>query len=110
MAGVAGRPRSARRAPPGSLATCLLGENAVTFAYLDPGAGSLIASVLVGGAAAAGVAAKQARAKLGGFGRKKKSDEFITPADGEAAPTEATAPADAAATDEPVAEPADDPV
>jgi hypothetical protein len=45
----------------------------VTIAYLDPGSGSLIASALVGGVAAAGVAAKQARAKLGGFGRKKKA-------------------------------------
>jgi len=45
----------------------------VTLAYLDPGSGSLIASALVGGVAAAGVAAKQARAKLGGFGRKKKN-------------------------------------
>lgn len=42
------------------------------FGYLDPGSGSLIASVLVGGVAAAGVAAKQARAKLSGFGRKRK--------------------------------------
>jgi hypothetical protein len=48
------------------------GEPAVTLAYLDPGSGSLIASVLVGGVAAAGVAAKQARARLGGLGRKKK--------------------------------------
>jgi hypothetical protein len=44
----------------------------VILAYLDPGSGSLIASVLVGGVAAAGVAAKQARARLGGLGRKKK--------------------------------------
>jgi hypothetical protein len=42
------------------------------FAYLDPGSGSLIASALVGGVAAAGVAAKQARARLTGFGRKRK--------------------------------------
>ena len=45
----------------------------MTLAYLDPGSGSLIASALVGGVAAAGVVAKQARAKLGGFGRKKKN-------------------------------------
>ena len=44
----------------------------MTLAYLDPGSGSLIASVLVGGVAAAGVAAKQARTRLGGLGRKKK--------------------------------------
>ena len=47
----------------------------MTLAYLDPGSGSLIASVLVGGVAAAGVAAKQARARLGGLGRKKKAVE-----------------------------------
>lgn len=48
-------------------------------AYLDPGSGSLIASALVGGAAAAGVAVKQARVRFTGvFSRKRKSD-----ADGE---------------------------
>jgi hypothetical protein len=36
----------------------------VTIAYLDPGSGSLIASALVGGVAAAGVAVKQARHRL----------------------------------------------
>ncbi|HEY8524865.1 MAG TPA: hypothetical protein VIL48_07890 [Acidimicrobiales bacterium] len=42
-------------------------------AYLDPGSGSLIASALVGGAAAAGVAVKSARAKFSGaFSRKRK--------------------------------------
>ena len=42
-------------------------------AYLDPGSGSLIASALVGGVAAAGVAAKQARARFSaGLGRKRK--------------------------------------
>ena len=75
----------------------------MTFAYLDPGAGSLIASVLVGGAAAAGVAAKQARAKLGGFGRKKKNDEQLAPAVADdSAPGEAAEPADGA--DEPADE------
>ena len=50
----------------------------MTLAYLDPGSGSLIASALVGGVAAAGVAAKQARARFSaGFGRKRKqADEF----------------------------------
>jgi hypothetical protein len=44
-------------------------------AYLDPGSGSLIASALVGGVAAAGVAAKQARARFStGFGRKRKPE------------------------------------
>jgi hypothetical protein len=47
----------------------------VTLAYLDPGSGSLIASALVGGVAAAGVAAKQARARFSaGFGRKRKQE------------------------------------
>ncbi|HEX6420429.1 MAG TPA: hypothetical protein VFZ77_18150 [Acidimicrobiales bacterium] len=60
------------------------------FGYLDPGSGSLIASVLVGGVAAAGVAAKQARAKLTGFGRKRKqAPEFSADAEApqDAAPT-----------------------
>jgi hypothetical protein len=48
-------------------------------AYLDPGSGSLIASALVGGVAAAGVAAKQARARFaGGFGRKRKQESEFT--------------------------------
>ena len=46
----------------------------MTLAYLDPGSGSLIASALVGGVAAAGVAAKQARARFSGFGRKRKQE------------------------------------
>jgi hypothetical protein len=73
----------------------------VTLAYLDPGSGSLIVSALIGGAAAAGVAAKQARARLSGFGRKKKADEQATPA-----VAEETAPIEAAA--DAVAEPADE--
>lgn len=48
----------------------------MSVAYLDPGSGSLIASVLVGGAAAAGVVAKTARARVTGvFSRKRKSDD-----------------------------------
>lgn len=48
-------------------------------AYLDPGSGSLIASALVGGVAAAGVAAKQARARFSaGFGRKRKQESEVT--------------------------------
>ena len=70
----------------------------MTFAYLDPGSGSLIASALVGGVAAAGVAAKQARMRLGTFGRKKKNAEETStqavPEETEAA--EATEAADAA--------------
>ncbi len=55
----------------------------MTLAYLDPGSGSLIASALVGGVAAAGVAAKQARARFsGGFGRKRKhATEFSADAE-----------------------------
>ena len=64
----------------------------MTLAYLDPGSGSLIASVLVGGVAAAGVAAKQARARLGGLGRKKQP--AVEPTDTEA---EAEAAADSTA-------------
>lgn len=45
----------------------------MTLAYLDPGSGSLIVSAVVGGAAAAGVAVKQARARVTGvFGRRRK--------------------------------------
>ena len=44
-------------------------------AYLDPGSGSLIASALVGGVAAVGVAARQARSKVtGAFGRRRRSE------------------------------------
>jgi hypothetical protein len=51
----------------------------MTLAYLDPGSGSLIASALVGGVAAAGVAAKQARARFSsGFGRKRKQEPEVT--------------------------------
>jgi hypothetical protein len=51
----------------------------VTLAYLDPGSGSLIASALVGGVAAAGVAAKQARARFSaGFGRKRKQEDELS--------------------------------
>jgi hypothetical protein len=68
----------------------------MTFAYLDAGSGSLIASALVGGAAAAGVVAKQARAKLTGFGRKRKQEPEFT-ADRESDETAAEATADAGA-------------
>jgi hypothetical protein len=87
----------------------------VSLAYLDPGSGSLIASMLVGGVAAAGVAAKQARARLGGLGRKKK--QAVEPTVSEAVATEDAstedastedAPADLEATSEPDA-PVDEP-
>jgi hypothetical protein len=46
----------------------------MSLAYLDPGSGSLIVSAVVGGAAAAGVAVKAARAKFtGAFSRKRKA-------------------------------------
>lgn len=73
----------------------------MTLAYLDPGSGSLIASALVGGVAAAGVAAKQARARFSGLGRKRKQQPEITP-DETTAPegddVTADAPADDATT------------
>src|SRR5918998_1011622 len=69
------RPRQWCRSPGGIGPICRKGEHTVTLAYLDPASGSLIASALVGGVAAAGVAAKQARARLtGGFGRKRKQE------------------------------------
>ena len=44
-------------------------------AYLDAGTGSLIATVVVGGTAAAGVAVRSARAKMtGALTRKRKVD------------------------------------
>jgi hypothetical protein len=44
-------------------------------AYLDAGTGSLIATVVVGGTAAAGVAVRSARAKMtGALTRKRKAD------------------------------------
>jgi hypothetical protein len=55
-------------------------------AYLDAGSGSLIASALVGGVAAAGVAMRSARSKLAGtFSRKRGAN-----GDAEATPAEAT--------------------
>jgi hypothetical protein len=69
----------------------------MSVAYLDPGSGSIIASVLVGGVAGVGVAASRAKARLGlGRKRKQQSSESsaTTPADqsaGEpASPVDAT--------------------
>jgi hypothetical protein len=92
----------------GTSARLVQGEPALSLAYLDPGSGSLIASVLVGGVAAAGVAAKQARARLGGIGRKRKQSVEPTVTEGlatEGASTEASSgpegtPAEAAPADE----------
>ena len=48
----------------------------MSLAYLDAGTGSLIATVVVGGTAAAGVAVRSARAKVSGaFGRKRKGEQ-----------------------------------
>lgn len=47
--------------------------------YLDPASGSILASALVGGAAAMGVAAKSARGRIAGkFKRKSAADEPST--------------------------------
>jgi hypothetical protein len=54
--------------------------------YLDPASGSILASALVGGAAAFGVAAKSARGRITGVFKKKPAD---TPEDStEVAPSE----------------------
>ena len=74
----------------------------MTLAYLDPGSGSLIISAMVGGAAAAGVAVKQARSKVtGAFRRKPKPGTVTTetfeptePAMATDTPAEAAAPGD----------------
>lgn len=42
--------------------------------YLDPASGSILASAIVGGAAAFGVAAKSARSRIAGAFRRKSSD------------------------------------
>ncbi|MGH9112643.1 MAG: hypothetical protein ACRDZN_10175 [Acidimicrobiales bacterium] len=46
----------------------------MTIAYLDAGTGSLIASAVVGGAAAAGVAVRQARHRFTSKFSRKRSD------------------------------------
>lgn len=72
----------------------------MTLGYLDPGSGSLIISAVVGGAAAAGVAVKQARSKVTGvFKRKSKSaPEAEAEAPAPVEPAMATETAEAAAT------------
>ncbi|HEX6237066.1 MAG TPA: hypothetical protein VFZ68_07720 [Acidimicrobiales bacterium] len=58
------------------------------FGYLDPGSGSLIVSAVVGGAAAAGVAFKQARHRVRSkFSRKRSEEPTTDEAIGEAGPT-----------------------
>ena len=52
----------------------------MTIGYLDPGSGSLIASAVVGGAAAAGVAIRQARHRVTSrFSRKRDEAEQTSP-------------------------------
>jgi hypothetical protein len=74
----------------------------VTLGYLDPGSGSLIISAVVGGAAAAGVAVKQARSKVTGVFKRKSKSASEAEAEAEVpAPVEpamATETAEAAAT------------
>jgi hypothetical protein len=48
--------------------------------YLDPASGSILASALVGGAAAMGVAAKSARSRIAGKFKRKSTDEPVTAA------------------------------
>jgi hypothetical protein len=43
--------------------------------YLDPASGSIVASALVGGAAAFGVAARSARKRITGVFRRNSGDE-----------------------------------
>jgi hypothetical protein len=55
----------------------------VTIGYLDPGSGSLIASAVVGGAAAAGVAIRQARHRVTSRFSRKRDETEATSSDAE---------------------------
>lgn len=44
------------------------------FAYIDPGAGSVIATFLVGGIASVGVVLRSMRGKIGGVFSRNKDD------------------------------------
>jgi hypothetical protein len=55
--------------------------------YLDPASGSILASALVGGAAAIGVAAKSARSRLTGAFKRKPAPEPAGTEDGSAGPS-----------------------
>jgi hypothetical protein len=68
----------------------------VTIGYLDPGSGSIIASAVVGGFAAAGVAVKQARHRFASKFSRKQADPDTTPAD---AGSDAESDVDAAKTE-----------
>ena len=65
----------------------------MTIGYLDPGSGSLIASAVVGGAAAAAVAVRQARHRLTSRFSRKRAEAGATP------PSEADVEADPTTTD-----------
>lgn len=62
----------------------------MTIGYLDPGSGSLIASAVVGGAAAAGVAVRQARHRLASKFSRKRSEAETTPPEAESGAEPAT--------------------
>lgn len=63
-------------------------------AYLDPGSGSIIATALVGGAAAAGVVFKSARARVGGLLSRKEAKGAEPDSEPEAGDAESSSPAD----------------
>lgn len=63
--------------------------------YLDPASGSIVASALVGGAAAIGVAAKSARSRLTGVFKKKQAGEAEPGATGVGSGEDATVESDA---------------
>jgi hypothetical protein len=71
-----------------------LGDEDVTIGYLDPGSGSLIASAVVGGFAAAGVAVRQARHRVASKFSRKHAE-----ADATAETTESESDADPATTE-----------
>jgi hypothetical protein len=58
----------------------------MSFAYLDPGAGSLLASVAVGGLAGVGVAASRVRAKFRRKGKQQPTEFSAEPRSDEGAP------------------------
>jgi hypothetical protein len=64
--------------------------------YLDPASGSIVASALVGGAAAIGVAAKSARSRITGKFKRNRGGE-AEPGIADGAATEETATAESEA-------------
>jgi hypothetical protein len=77
----------------------------MSFAYLDPGAGSLLASVAVGGLAGVGVAASRVRAKFRRKG-KQQPTEFSAETGSDETGSDEGAPRDEVPTD--AAVPADE--